>query len=167
MPGRPSIFSRNFQMNLQLHMMTIPRMPGGYLATRLALPADTVRGRPAPGAGKGKTARHAVALRRSGLGGGTLGQILPGTGSAGAEALVPDREPTAIFVERMLADPMIRLVMLADGVSEREIRTLYWTRAPKMIHRRGSAQASELSAQVGAIPEPGPRPGSPRPGIGE
>ncbi len=54
------------------------------------------------------------------------------------------------FLEEMLADPMIRLVMQADGVDETELRTLYAARpAP------GRAATSA----------PGPDPA--RPGIGE
>ena len=32
---------------------------------------------------------------------------------------------TDFFLEEMLADPMIRLVMKADGVEEAELRSLY------------------------------------------
>jgi len=62
------------------------------------------------------------------------------------------------FLEEMLADPMIRLVMQADDVAERDLRDLY---APPSDHpvrarRRG------MDAGTGD-----PRYGSARPGIGE
>lgn len=42
------------------------------------------------------------------------------------------RELSEVFLERMLADPMVQLVMLADGVSEAQLRHLYATpRAPQ------------------------------------
>lgn len=63
-------------------------------------------------------------------------------------------QPVA-FLDQMLVDPMIRLVMTADGVSEAEIRHFYRLR-PEPITRHAP------------IPDgSGPRPGSPRPGIGE
>ena len=63
------------------------------------------------------------------------------------------------FVDRMLADPMIRLVMMADAVSEAEIRHLY---------RPRPAQRAQTIPHRPSVPGgSGPRPGSPRPGIGE
>lgn len=59
------------------------------------------------------------------------------------------------FLEEMLADPMIRLVMQADGVAESEVRELY--RTPS----RGQDSVDEAEPQV----ETGRR--SARPGIGE
>jgi hypothetical protein len=35
------------------------------------------------------------------------------------------RDLTQVFIEEMLEDPMVRLVMKADGVSERQLRHLY------------------------------------------
>ena len=68
------------------------------------------------------------------------------------------KDLTDFFVEEMLADPMIRLVMQADDVAERDLRDLY---APPSDHpvrarRRG------MDAGTGD-----PRYGSARPGIGE
>ncbi|EBA06724.1 hypothetical protein SSE37_02515 [Sagittula stellata E-37] len=152
-------------MNLQIDMMTLPRMSGDCLSGRLAPPAGAFGDRPAPYVRKGETAKPPRALRRSDLVGSSVTQILPTSKSADGQ--VQGREPDAIFVDRMLADPMIRLVMLADGVSEHEIRTLYRTRAPMMVHGRGRSNTMELSLQEGAVTAPGPRPGTLRPGIGE
>lgn len=63
------------------------------------------------------------------------------------------------FLDQMLSDPMIRLVMTADGVSEAEIRQFYRSRP---------AQKAQSLAQRAPVPDgSGPRPGSSRPGIGE
>ncbi|WP_238368672.1 hypothetical protein [Mesobacterium pallidum] len=71
------------------------------------------------------------------------------------------------FLEEMLADPMIRLVMQADRVEESELRDLYAARseagqqgARETRHVAGANDAKKPGA-------PGPRPGSSRPGIGE
>ncbi|MDF0603173.1 hypothetical protein P1J78_20720 [Psychromarinibacter sp. C21-152] len=71
------------------------------------------------------------------------------------------------FLEEMLADPMIRLVMQADGVEESELRGLYLARphqrqesAREPRHAAGSHEAEETG-------ESEPRAGSGRPGIGE
>ncbi|MCB1358949.1 MAG: hypothetical protein KDK53_21415 [Maritimibacter sp.] len=74
---------------------------------------------------------------------------------------------TDFFLEEMLADPMIRLVMQADGVAEADLRDLY---APKSERR----QAAEDNPSKTKPPRrgidtdvSGPRSGSARPGIGE
>ena len=70
------------------------------------------------------------------------------------------------FVERMLADPLIRLVMDADGVSEAEIRSLYGN----VTSTAGQSPAASFQYQASTcvpLPQTGPRPGSPRPHIGE
>jgi hypothetical protein len=51
------------------------------------------------------------------------------------------------FVEEMLADPMIQLMMTADGISDTEIRTLY---ARNASGRRGRA-ASDQPEQTPAL----------------
>ena len=67
-------------------------------------------------------------------------------------------QPVA-FLDQMLADPMIRLVMTADGVSEAEIRHLYQPRP---------ADRARPITRGAPVPDgSGPRPGSSRPGIGE
>ncbi|WP_198670569.1 hypothetical protein [Oceanicella sp. SM1341] len=71
------------------------------------------------------------------------------------------------FLEEMLADPMIRLVMQADGVAEAELRDLY-SAQPK--GRRGDALESGLADRRSTrniSNVSGPRVGSGRPGIGE
>lgn len=67
-------------------------------------------------------------------------------------------QPVA-FLDQMLADPMIRLVMMADGVSEIEIRHLY--------RSRPAQNAQTLPRRTPGPDGVGPRPGTPRPGIGE
>lgn len=71
------------------------------------------------------------------------------------------------FVEQMLADPMIQLIMLADGVSDAEIRTLYSVSPPASGQSRTSHLGRQSSASDPMSVGDGPRPGSPRPGIGE
>ena len=74
--------------------------------------------------------------------------------------------PDNRFIERMLADPLIRLVMEADGVSETEIRSLY--RNVMSTAQQSPAPAFRYQASTYfPLPEASPCPGSPRPGIGE
>ncbi|WP_425075094.1 hypothetical protein [Sagittula sp. S175] len=148
-------------------MTTLPRLSGECLPVSLGSQDEAFGGRPAPCKQHEEAAKVLPALRQSNLAGRSVGRILPGTRSDGIKGLHPDREPTAIFVERMLADPMTRLVMLADGVSEHEIRTLYGIRPLTGAHGRVRPDTSVVAAQKRDIPEPGPRPGTPRPGIGE
>lgn len=74
---------------------------------------------------------------------------------------------TEFFIEEMLADPMIRLVMQADGVAESELRDLYdaHSAAPSGRARTGEDEAAP-GREDDAL-ESGPRSGSERPGIGE
>lgn len=72
------------------------------------------------------------------------------------------------FLEEMLADPMIRLVMQADGVDEQDLRDLYLPRSDRW--RAGQGDPPEMDgnrrgtddARVG-----GPGSARARPGIGE
>ncbi|AJE47503.1 hypothetical protein [Celeribacter indicus] len=79
---------------------------------------------------------------------------------------------TDFFLEEMLADPMIRLVMLADGVAEADLRALYSSRPvsiqPVSVPER-SEDRTALALPHGGDPfeRSGPRIGSARPGIGE
>lgn len=82
--------------------------------------------------------------------------------TGGAPIMLPNR-----FVEQMLADPMIQLIMLADGVSDAEIRTLYSVSPPASGQSRTSHLGRQPSASDPMSVGDGPRPGSPRPGIGE
>ena len=74
---------------------------------------------------------------------------------------------TDFFLEEMLADPMIRLVMQADGVAETDLRALYSLQSnqrhaaqedPSMKNEPSRGKDSRVT---------GPRFGSARPGIGE
>lgn len=154
-------------MNLPIDMTTLPRMSGDGPSASLGSSDEAFGGRPAPFKQHGESAKPPAALWRSDLAGRSVSRILTGTKSDGTEGQHPDREPTEIFVEQMLADPMIRLVMLADGVSDNDIRILYRMRLPTRVHGRGRPETSVLSVQETAIPEPGPRPRTLRPGIGE
>ena len=154
-------------MTLQIDMTTLPRLSGECLPVSLGTPEEAFGGRPAPCKQHDEPARALAAPRRSNLAGRNVGRMLPGTRSDGTRGLHPDRESTAIFVERMLADPMTRLVMLADGVSEHEIRALCGMRLPTRIYGRVRPDTSVVAVQERVIPEPGPRPCTPRPAIGE
>ncbi|MHC9237009.1 hypothetical protein ACX9MO_15380 [Pseudooceanicola sp. 502str34] len=74
--------------------------------------------------------------------------------------------PCNRFVERMLADPMIQLVMKADGVSDADVRSLYDTATSTSPTGPAPGFRYQASKHV-AQPDAGPRPGSPRPHIGE
>lgn len=78
---------------------------------------------------------------------------------------------TDFFLEEMLADPMIRLVMQADGVSEAHLRHLYSVfPAPCSDSRQaGQDTPSTLAGFHSGIDAStsGPLYGSSRPGIGE
>ena len=71
------------------------------------------------------------------------------------------------FLEEMLADPMICLVMRADGVTEEEVRCIYST----PVHRRSYTEAGmnepgfDADNEGRAVTSPGR--GSSRPGVGE
>ncbi|MCV2866946.1 hypothetical protein [Defluviimonas sp. WL0075] len=74
---------------------------------------------------------------------------------------------TDYFLEEMLADPMIRLVMKADGVAESDLRDLYSAR-PELRHEDQRTTGKSGGARKGKDKDnTGPRPGSARPGIGE
>ena len=71
------------------------------------------------------------------------------------------------ILDEMMADPMIRLVMKADGVAESEIRALYGEQSaqdPDPAEKDGGSAAS--SDSQGAETKR-PRPDSRRPGSGE
>ncbi|WP_206078397.1 hypothetical protein [Poseidonocella sp. HB161398] len=69
------------------------------------------------------------------------------------------------FLEEMLADPMIRLVMKADGVGEAEMRDLYGT-ASRPEQRQGGA-GPRIAPPRRAFDGTGPMRVPTRPGIGE
>ena len=74
---------------------------------------------------------------------------------------------TDYFLEEMLADPMICLVMQADGVSEEEIRGLYAGRASNTSDHSAALHESKHVAKADVDGERSPSPRSSRPGIGE
>jgi hypothetical protein len=86
---------------------------------------------------------------------------------AAAKDKLSGKALTDYFLEEMLADPMIRLVMQADGVGETELRDLY---SPKLDGRRndedGTRHADGKHAETDTG-DTGPRSESGRPGIGE
>ncbi|WP_245626896.1 hypothetical protein [Aestuariivita boseongensis] len=78
---------------------------------------------------------------------------------------------TDFVLEEMLSDPMIRLVMQADGVSEAHLRHLHSGPGLPEVDRRQAGQddPSKMDGCHGGMDASisGPLPGSPRPGIGE
>lgn len=74
---------------------------------------------------------------------------------------------TDFFLEEMLADPMTRLVMQADGVSEQDLRALYGP------HSDQNQAEQELPSRTGerrrgkSTDVSGARSGNTRPGLGE
>ncbi|WP_212770015.1 hypothetical protein [Thalassovita mangrovi] len=74
---------------------------------------------------------------------------------------------TNYFLEEMLADPMICLVMRADGVSEEEMRGLYSGRTRKDTSGDVTTPEAVILTEVERLEGMSPRPMSSRPGIGE
>lgn len=69
--------------------------------------------------------------------------------SAHARDKLSGRDLTQVFIEEMLADPMVRLVMKADGVSERQLRHLYG------VSRKPTSDRDTLDRNVGRkAPQP-------------
>jgi hypothetical protein len=72
---------------------------------------------------------------------------------------------TDYFLEEMLADPMIRLVMQADGVDESELRSLYssrpvgWREDPRDRRGPGGSHDRHPAMDAGLFTE-GTRPGT-------
>lgn len=71
------------------------------------------------------------------------------------------------FIEEMLADPMIRLVMQADGVDESELRDLYAARPQARHDGAGEKRSAALPRKRTETDDIGPRSGSGRQGIEE
>jgi hypothetical protein len=71
------------------------------------------------------------------------------------------------FLEEMLADPMIRLVMQADGVTEQDLRDLYSPRSDRRQAGQNDPSDTDKPRRAMDASETGPRLGSARPGIGE
>jgi hypothetical protein len=74
---------------------------------------------------------------------------------------------TDFFLERMLADPMICLVMQADGVSEEEMRGLYTIKSGVEPASPEAARETGLAGHAREDNKRSPIAGSSRPGIGE
>jgi hypothetical protein len=71
------------------------------------------------------------------------------------------------FLEEMLADPMIRLVMQADGVDESELRDLFLVRSQAVRDEAAETRPPGESRQRKEAGDTGTQPGSARPGTGE
>lgn len=71
------------------------------------------------------------------------------------------------FLEEMLVDPMIRLVMQADGVSEAEMRDLHGERHVERPGKEGNGKDTGATIAGDDAGDLGPHRGSARPGIGE
>ena len=71
------------------------------------------------------------------------------------------------FLEGMLADPMIRLVMQAYGVAESDLRDLYSTQSVRRQAGQNAAPKTDGPRRGIDASGSGPRYGSARPGIGE
>ena len=108
----------------------------------------------------------------------TLTVSLADLDRARARDRVTGKDLSDVFLEEMLSDPMVRLVMEADGVSDMQLRHLYsGLRTPESDTevldatpaRHGPAQEASLQAaeNEGMPPrtESGPPPGT-RPGAG-
>jgi hypothetical protein len=74
---------------------------------------------------------------------------------------------TDYFLEEMLADPLIRLVMQADGVTEQDLRELYAPRSEGRPTGRTDRPKGSRSTDGTDEDTPGPRSGTARPSIGE
>ena len=74
---------------------------------------------------------------------------------------------TDFFLDEMMADPMIRLVMKADGVAESEIRDLYGEQSAQDPDSTRKACGSAASSEEECEETKGPRQGPTRPGSGE
>jgi hypothetical protein len=155
-----AVFLRPFQ--LPSFNETLP--PGEYeIETRLLEPVDWIE----PGTWTSSVLVHLHArASHPGLA-RTLTVPLADLEHAVARDKLSGKALTEYFLEEMLADPMIRLVMQADGVAESELRALYsvrpdgWREDPRDSHKARVPPAGT------GVRGDGPRTGSGRPGIGE
>jgi hypothetical protein len=74
---------------------------------------------------------------------------------------------TDFFLEEMLADPMIRLVMQADGVAEADLRALHSPQSGEMQAGQNDPSKTVEPHRGRPASDAGPRSGSARPAIGE
>lgn len=155
-----AVFLRPFQ--LPSFNETLP--PGEYeIETQLLEPADWIE----PGAWASSVLVH-LHPRASHPGlGRTLTVPLAELESAVAKDKLTGKALTDYFLEEMLADPMIRLVMQADGVDEAEIRVLYSAQPRTSQESAGGTRSAAPPRKGAETDDTGPRAGSGRPGIGE
>ena len=155
-----AVFLRPFQ--LPSFNETLP--PGEYeIETQLLEPVDWIE----PGAWTSSVLVH-LHPRASHPGlGRTLTVPLAELESAVAKDKLTGKALKDYFLEEMLADPMIRVVMQADGVAEADLRTLY---APQSDQRQAEQDHPSKTREPHrgiSTDVSGPRFGSARPGIGE
>ncbi|WP_174843508.1 hypothetical protein [Thalassococcus sp. S3] len=156
-----AVFLRPFQ--LRSFNETLP--PGEYeIETQLLEPVDWIE----PGTWTSSVLVHLhprashPGLRR------TLTVPLAELESAVAKDKLTGKALKDYFLEEMLADPMIRLVMQADGVDEAELRDLYSARSSQVSQERvREACNATVPNKWPDTADTGPRIGSARPGIGE
>ncbi|WP_199533457.1 hypothetical protein [Rhodovulum sp. 12E13] len=84
-----------------------------------------------------------------------------------AEDKLTGKALTDFFLEEMLADPMIRLVMQADGVAEQDLRALYAPQSDQQQAGQDDPCKTGEPRRGISTDVSGPRSGSARPGIGE
>lgn len=151
-----AVFLRPFQ--LPSFNETLP--PGEYeIETQLLEPVDWIE----PGTWTSSVLVH-LHPRASHPG---LGRTLTDLEHAVAKDKLTGKALTDYLLEEMLDDPMIRLVMQADGVDETELRGLYSARpraSQEGVRETRNAAGPHKWAETD---DTGPRAGSGRPGIGE
>lgn len=86
---------------------------------------------------------------------------------ANAKDKLSGKALTDFFLEQMLADPMICLVMQADGVSQEELRGLYAGKVVDRPDHSGAPRETSRNPDVAGGRQRFPSVGSSRPGIGE
>jgi hypothetical protein len=155
-----AVFLRPFQ--LSSFNETLP--PGEYeIETQLLEPVDWIE----PGTWTSSVLVH-LHPRASHPGlGRTLTVPLAELEGAVAKDKLTGKALKDYFLQEMLADPMIRLVMQADGVSEAELRDLYSVRSRASQESAGETRSPAPPRKWTETKNTGPRAGSGRPGIGE
>ena len=155
-----AVFLRPFQ--LPSFNETLP--PGEYeIETQLLEPVDWIE----PGTW---TASVLVRLHprasHPGLG-RTLTVPLAELEHAVAKDKLTGKALTDFFLEEMLADPMIRLVMQADGVAEADLRAFYVPPSDRRQTTKNHPSEVDGPRRGTGEANAGPLSGSPRPGSGE
>jgi hypothetical protein len=155
-----AVFLRPFE--LQSFNETLP--PGEYeIETRLLEPVDWIE----PGTWTSSVlVRLQPRASHPGLS-RTLTVPLSELEHAAAKDKLTGKALTDFFLEEMLADPMIRLVMQADGVAEADLRDLYSVRPEGWREDPRDSRKTDGPLHGKAGDDAGPRAGGRRPGIGE